>query len=242
MATLKVKKSDGTWVGIISEGGVLYYPQDLTAEQKQTARDNIGAIAAGEGSGNATLENASPNSLVETDANGDLVTNRKLVVGASAPSEVQNLQTGDIYLWSGETAPEEITPDNIGAARLDGDGRLDPTQACAAVKMIKVDTSGLTSYTLTNADKGKLLVFTEVAADLNFPINISKDNFEVGDEIEILCFDGNLKISLVSDSSTNLVTYSGAGYGRTVSLQGTYGLLAIKKFSSNLFYVTGDVQ
>lgn len=241
MATLKVKKSDGTWVGVLTEGGVLYYPQDLTAEQKQTARDNIGAIAAGEG-GNASLENASPNSLVETDANGNLVTNRKLVVGASAPSEVQDLQTGDIYLWNGETAPDEITPDNIGAARLDGDGRLDPTQACAAVKMIKVDTSGLTNYTLTNADKGKLLFFTDVAADLNFPINISKDNFEVGDEIEILCFDGNLKISLVSDSSTGLATYSGAGLGRTVSLQGTYGLLAIKKFTSNYFYVTGDVQ
>lgn len=159
MATLKIKKSDGTWAGILPVGGLLYYPQDLTDEQKQTARDNIGAIAAGEGGGNVVLENASPNSLVETDANGDLVTNRKLVVGESAPSEVQDLQAGDIYLWNGEDVPDEITPDNIGAARLDGDGRVDPTQNCAAVKTIKVDTNNITNYELTEADRGKFLMF-----------------------------------------------------------------------------------
>lgn len=54
MATLKIKKSDGTWAGILPVGGLLYCPQDLTAEQKQTARDNIGAVAArgGGGAGN----------------------------------------------------------------------------------------------------------------------------------------------------------------------------------------------
>ena len=79
----------------------VHYSEDVkTAEQKAQARTNIGASASDHVHGNLSNDGkvGSPSSLVETNSSGNLVANRKLVVGTASPSEVSGLADGDIYI------------------------------------------------------------------------------------------------------------------------------------------------
>lgn len=79
----------------------VHYSEDVkTAEQKAQARTNIGASASDHVHGNLSNDGkvGSPSSLVETNSSGNLVANRKLVVGTASPSEVTGLAEGDIYI------------------------------------------------------------------------------------------------------------------------------------------------
>lgn len=79
---------------------VHYSPDTKSDTEKAQARTNIGASASDHVHGNLSNDGkvGSPSSLVETNSSGNLVANRKLVVGTASPSEVSGLADGDIYV------------------------------------------------------------------------------------------------------------------------------------------------
>ncbi len=79
----------------------VHYTSDTKSDvEKAQARTNIGASASDHVHGNLSNDGkvGSPSSLVETNSSGNLVANRKLVVGTASPSEVSGLAEGDIYI------------------------------------------------------------------------------------------------------------------------------------------------
>lgn len=83
---------------------VHYSAETKDDTEKAQARTNIGAASSTHTHGNLSNDGkvGSPSSLVETNASGNLIANRKLVVGTASPSEVSGLAEGDIYIRRAE--------------------------------------------------------------------------------------------------------------------------------------------
>ncbi len=83
------------------EACVRYDAQTKTGDQRQQARTNIAAAAASHAHGNVTSAGAitgKANYLVETNESGAIVCVRRLIYSETDPSELSNLQDGDIYI------------------------------------------------------------------------------------------------------------------------------------------------
>lgn len=98
--------SNGTTVDAGEVGSpndaVRYVAQTKSDVLKGVARTNIDAASASHSHGNITSAGAitgSVSQLVETDASGNIVATRKIVVGTTPPSQVTGLDEGDIYIY-----------------------------------------------------------------------------------------------------------------------------------------------
>lgn len=110
-----------TDIGVMTslDNSVHYSAETKTDAEKLQARTNIGASASNHVHGN--LQNngklAKASALVETDSNMYVTATRKLVVGTSAPSSVDGLEDGDIYIRRASSANREFE----GDVTVDGD-------------------------------------------------------------------------------------------------------------------------
>ena len=83
------------------DGCVRYDEQSKTSTEKQQARANIAAAAFAHAHGNITSDgviSGKGNYFVETNANGAIVCVRRLIYSETDPSQLSDLQDGDIYI------------------------------------------------------------------------------------------------------------------------------------------------
>ncbi len=136
----------------------------------------------------------------------------------------------------------DITPESIGAASLDSDGKVKSAQTCATIKEVSA-----AAYTLTAADAGKFLMTRNAnEASQTYTITVPDDAantvFPVGTEIEIMRYSPGA-VTLATGSVTTLIyTDCTLSAGNSIAIADQYGIVTIKKVTGDLWLVKGEIQ
>jgi hypothetical protein len=193
----------------------------------------------GGGGGAVTSVNGQVGDVVLDADDVGAIPNEAGAVGTEqlADYNITSIKLADQSVTAEKLADGAVTPESIGAASLDANGKVKAEQACAAV----VIHTGLTEYTLTADDMGKFHRFgISTGATATLTITVPNDsNIPLGSEIEILKLNGGLAVNFVGSSvnfcskdSTSLTSFSIDGY---------YGLVALKKIGGSTWLIRGDI-
>ncbi len=148
--------------------------------------------------------------------------------------------------------PHKVTADQVGAipttekgvangvATLDGNGKVTADQASASV-IRPVDVA---EYALSNTDMGKMLIFTQGEASVTetivtLPVDAAL-TMPIGSEVEISKWNGSLSVTIQCESGVNIRTRLKNTLTQ-ISVDGSYGVIALKRIGDTKWYATGDI-
>ena len=121
---------------------------------------------------------------------------------------------------------DEITPASIGAASLDGSGKVEAGQTSAAIN------ARTASYTLSRSDSGKLVTIN--SADTT-TVTIPAGVFSIGTEIEIAQL-GAGEVAIAAASGVTVHSVDGM-----MALAGQYAIACLKKIAANEWLLGGGL-
>ena len=127
-----------------------------------------------------------------------------------------------------------------GKATLDANGKVEADQASALV----VTHEGVTKYTISAADMGKFhrfLIADGTTATCNVTLPDDGDSIPIGSEIEIMKMNSGLTLNVVCETDVYIYTQD-KWDNSTISLDGAYGLCALKKMADKRWVARGDLS
>lgn len=129
------------------------------------------------------------------------------------------------------------TPDSIGAASLDGNGKVKPEQINSFIKFISGPT-----YTIIPEDSGALLVVVDGDNKVQDCEITIPDDISVGTEIEVFRYSQGV-VTFISGKSTRIICTGNSGEnGNSKIIPERYGVAAIKKFMDNMWFIKGEIE
>lgn len=127
-----------------------------------------------------------------------------------------------------------------GVATLDENGKVVADQSSSSV----IRPTDVASYTLSATDMGKLVIFTQGEASVTETVvTLPADaafTMPVGSEIEISKWNGGLSVTIKCEDGVNIRTRLKNTLSQ-ISVDGSYGIIALKRIADTKWYATGDI-
>ena len=128
------------------------------------------------------------------------------------------------------------------AAKLDKNGKVKADQASSIIKHM-VD---VTEYTLTADDMGKMLLFqmSSGTTTVTIPADADMTMFPLGSEFEVNKWNGGLTVNIVTEganASTLNIRTRDTNETTSISIDGNYGVVALKRIAASKWLAVGDI-